>query len=56
MVRQLLADLYLDYFNNFLTRERFAEHYGLSAQQADGVLVIGKEIHDEDSQGTANPA
>jgi len=38
--------LYLDYVNNFLTVEKFAEHYGISFQLADMIISEGKERHE----------
>lgn len=40
-----LIDLYLDYFNNYLTVERFAEHYQIAVEDAKEILRIGKAIH-----------
>lgn len=36
--------LYLEYFNNYLTVEKFAEHYGLTYGMASDILADGKEI------------
>lgn len=38
------AELYLDYVNNFVTVERFAEHYGLSIDGANLIINQGKEL------------
>lgn len=39
-----LESIYLDYVNNFLTVERFAEVYGLSVEDAKALLsIISKE-------------
>lgn len=40
-----LHNLYLDYFNNFLTTEAFAEHYSLSLDRAVRILRVGKAIN-----------
>ena len=37
-----LRALYLDYFNNFLTVEKFAESYGLTLDVARQYLEMGK--------------
>jgi hypothetical protein len=37
-----LEELYLDYVNNFLTVERFAEYYGLSVELANLIIKEGK--------------
>lgn len=38
--------LFLDYFNNFLTVERFAEYYGLTVTKARRVIRIGRNLHE----------
>lgn len=38
------VQLYLEYFNNYLTVERFAEHYGLTYGMASDILEQGKGI------------
>jgi len=40
-----LEDLFLDYFNNFLTVDRFAEYYGLDAKIANEVIYLGRMIN-----------
>ena len=37
------AELFLDYWNNWLTLERFAEHYGMTREQALRIIAEGKE-------------
>ena len=37
--------LYLDYLNNFITVEEFADHYGLTESQADTVIIIGRAMN-----------
>jgi len=44
---EYLRNLYLDYVNNYLTMERFAEHNGLDIDQADVLLDIGKALHED---------
>lgn len=39
--------MYLDYFDNFLTLERFAEYYGLTLDDAWDILEAGRKIVDE---------
>lgn len=34
--------MYLDYVNNFLTVERFAEYYDLSVDSANGLIMMAK--------------
>jgi len=38
--------LYLDYFNNFLSVERFANYYNYSITRAIEILAQGKEQHE----------
>lgn len=42
--QKTLETLYLDYFNNFLTIEGFAEYYGISEQLAKQII---KEVQTE---------
>jgi hypothetical protein len=46
-LRDYLADLYLDWVNNFLSIERFAEYYGLDDDDAKALLEIAKKSHDQ---------
>ncbi len=48
-MRQQFADWYLDYVNNWLTLDGFAEYYGISPEQAAQVIAMGKVFHEEDS-------
>ena len=41
-------EMYLDYVNNFLTVEKFAEYYRITNKQALYVITEGKKIHEED--------
>lgn len=42
-----LADLYLEYINDFLTIERFAEYLDISVVQCRALIDIGREFHNE---------
>ena len=46
-LKQKLINTYLDYINNYLTKERFAEDYGLTMPSARLLLGIGKKLHNE---------
>ena len=46
-LRDYLADLYLDWVNNFLTIEVFAEYYGLDEEDAKALLQIAKKSHEQ---------
>jgi hypothetical protein len=37
--------MYLDYFNNFLTTDVFAEYYQISAKDAERIIGIGRLIN-----------
>jgi transposase-like protein len=41
------AELYRDYFNNFLTVKRFAEYYGMREQTARYIITFGRIAHEE---------
>ena len=42
-----LIELYLDWFNNFLTVSAFAEYYGFTPTQASNIIDKGKELNNE---------
>jgi len=46
MSKELIIGLYLDYVNNFLTVERFAEYYGLTISEANQLINVGREINE----------
>lgn len=41
-----LQELFLDYFNNFLSVERFAEYYNLTIENAELVIEYGRKEHE----------
>jgi hypothetical protein len=43
MNREQLAQIYLDWRNNFLTITGFAEHYGLHFREAESLLSIARQ-------------
>ena len=43
-IRQNLIDIYLDFVNNFLTVDFFAEHYGLTYNQAFKLLEVARSV------------
>lgn len=43
-LRDLMIDYTLDYINNYLTVGKFAEHNGLTEEQATNLLIIGKVL------------
>lgn len=40
------ADLYLDYVNNFLTVDYFAEYHGIQRGQALSLITYGRDCHE----------
>jgi hypothetical protein len=46
-LRDTLADLYLEFVNNFLTVEIFSEYYGLDKEDAKQLLVLAKKCHEQ---------
>jgi hypothetical protein len=46
-LRDYLADVYLDWVNNFLTIERFSEYYGLEEDDARKLLEVAKKSHEQ---------
>lgn len=39
-----VLNMYLDWFNNFLTLDRFAEHYDISQDKAIRIIDLGRLI------------
>lgn len=37
-INEVHEKMFLDYFNNFLTIEQFAEHYGISVNLATAII------------------
>ena len=46
-MKTYLADQYLDFVNNFLSRKGFALYHDISLVQAELILSIGKQLHEE---------
>jgi hypothetical protein len=44
-LRDVLIEYYLDYVNNYLTFEKFAEHNGLRENEAMQLIAIGKTLY-----------
>lgn len=44
MYSEAIHKMYLDFFNNYLTVEKFAEHNLLNVEHARQLLVVGREI------------
>lgn len=42
-----LADLYLDWLNNYLTLSLFADHNGISKEEATILIDMGRNFHEQ---------
>ena len=40
-----VREFYLDWFNNYLTIEKMAEHHDLDVEHARTLIVIGRDAH-----------
>ena len=49
-MKNKLETLYLDWFNNFMTVERFAEYYEMPVDKAHRVIRIGRCLNHRRSQ------
>lgn len=47
VLRNALADAFLDYLNDYITVAGFAMDYGLSNEEAMQVLQLGKAFHEK---------
>ena len=47
VLRKIELDMYLDYFNNYLSLAKFAEDYGLSESAAQAVIDNGRKLSQE---------
>lgn len=45
-VQKKYEKMYLDYVNNFLTVEKFAEHYNMTVERAKEIINIGRNFHE----------
>lgn len=46
-IKKQLQAAYLDYLNDYLTTEIYAEHNNLTCEQALKIIELGRAIHDE---------
>lgn len=44
-MRETLINAYLDYVNNYLTIEKYAEHNGLTPEQARALLDVARAVY-----------
>jgi len=52
---QFLREMFLDYFNNYLSVAKFAEHNEISMTMATLLVEMGRELHEEYVQLLKNP-
>lgn len=45
MTREQLINVYMDWVNNFLTVEFFAEYYGLTDKQAETLINLARDVY-----------
>lgn len=46
-LKQTIREFFLDYINNYLTIEQFAEDNGISITDAKTIIRLGKKYHDK---------
>jgi hypothetical protein len=44
---QEIIEIYLDWVNNFISLEKFAEHYGLDEIDANYVIELGRKLNNK---------
>lgn len=44
LARDTLISIYLDWFNNYLSVETFAEHNGLTTEQAQALINLARDV------------
>tara|TARA_R100000773_G_scaffold23135_1_gene20409 strand:- start:3984 stop:4154 length:171 start_codon:yes stop_codon:yes gene_type:complete len=47
LTKDNMINMYLDWFNNFLTVQAFADHYQLSTEKAEQVINQGRYEHEK---------
>lgn len=46
MTNKILRDIFLDWYNNYLTKELFAEHNGLTIKEATVLIELGRSVYE----------
>ena len=44
-MKNRVNEMYLDYYNNFLTVDTFADHYEISRYKALRIILIGRKLN-----------
>lgn len=47
-MRDILIEAYLDYRNNYLTIEKYAEHHGLTTQEGETLIDLAEKVFNHD--------
>ena len=45
-LKETIQDMYLEYVNDYLTITTFAEHKGLTYDEAEDLIRLGRKIHE----------
>jgi hypothetical protein len=45
-----IIEIYLDWANNFLSLDKFADHYGLDEIDAHYLIEVGRKLNEEEAQ------
>lgn len=43
----MLNEIYLDYVNNYLTTEKYAEHQGMNKEDLTFLIDLGRQINNK---------
>lgn len=46
-MKQALIEFYLDWFNNYLTVDRMAEHYDIPKDDCNALIEMGRKLNDD---------
>lgn len=46
-MKEKLIDLYIEFFNDFLSIDKFAEYHGITKEEAIELINIGRKYHIE---------
>ena len=45
-IKEHLQNEYLNWFNDYLTIEKYAEHRGITVDQAQTLIDLGRSVHE----------
>lgn len=51
MFKSDIADFYLEYLNDWLSVEAYAEYHDLSIEDTQTLLTLGRKLHEERAGG-----